>query len=77
MGESAAGGAEHEHARQHAVDGHPRFALAEYRPGAGYERAELTAMMPAHHARMTRLMQMHRDMVGNMKSYGSVARGGP
>jgi hypothetical protein len=29
---------------------------------------ELKAMMPAHHARMTRLMQMHRDMMGRMKS---------
>jgi hypothetical protein len=28
---------------------------------------ELKAMMPAHHARMTRLMQMHRDMMGRMK----------
>jgi hypothetical protein len=28
----------------------------------------LKAMMPAHHARMTRLMQMHRDMMGRMKS---------
>jgi hypothetical protein len=29
---------------------------------------ELKAMMPAHHARMTRLMQMHRDMMRRMKS---------
>jgi hypothetical protein len=29
--------------------------------------SELKAMMPAHHARMTRLMQMHRDMMGRMK----------
>jgi hypothetical protein len=29
---------------------------------------ELKATMPAHHARMTRLMQMHRDMMGRMKS---------
>ncbi|MDQ3699240.1 MAG: hypothetical protein M3373_14645 [Gemmatimonadota bacterium] len=29
---------------------------------------ELKAMMPAHHARMTRLMQMHRDMMERMKS---------
>lgn len=28
---------------------------------------ELKAMMPAHHARMMRLMQMHRDMMGKMK----------
>ena len=28
---------------------------------------ELKTMMPAHHARMTRLMQMHRDMMGRMK----------
>lgn len=28
---------------------------------------ELEAMMPGHHARMTRLMQMHRDMMGRMK----------
>jgi hypothetical protein len=27
----------------------------------------LKAMMPAHHARLTRLMQMHRDMMGRMK----------
>lgn len=27
---------------------------------------ELKAMMPAHRARMTRLMQMHRDMMGRM-----------
>ena len=27
---------------------------------------ELETMMPAHHARMTRLMQMHRDMMGRM-----------
>ena len=27
---------------------------------------ELKAMMPSHHARMMRLMQMHRDMVGGM-----------
>ena len=27
---------------------------------------ELEAMMPAHHARMTCLMQMHRDMMGRM-----------
>ena len=30
--------------------------------------AELKTMMPAHHARMTRLMQMHRDMMAKMKS---------
>ena len=30
--------------------------------------AELKNMMPAHHARMTRLMQMHRDMMAKMKS---------
>ena len=30
--------------------------------------AELKAMMPAHHARMRRLMQTHRDMMGKMKS---------
>lgn len=29
--------------------------------------AELKAMMPAHHARMQRLMEMHRDMMGKMK----------
>ena len=29
--------------------------------------SELKAMMPAHHARMTRLMQMHRDMMGRMQ----------
>ena len=29
--------------------------------------AELKTMMPAHHARMTRLMQMHRDMMAKMK----------
>ena len=29
---------------------------------------ELKVMMPAHHARMTRLMQMHRDMMAKMKS---------
>jgi hypothetical protein len=28
---------------------------------------ELKSAMPAHHARMTRLMQMHRDMMKNMK----------
>ena len=28
---------------------------------------ELREMMPAHHARMTRLMQMHRDMMGSMR----------
>jgi hypothetical protein len=28
---------------------------------------ELKSAMPAHHARMTRLMQMHRDMTKNMK----------
>jgi hypothetical protein len=30
--------------------------------------AELKATMPAHHARMTRLMQMHRDMMARTKS---------
>ena len=30
--------------------------------------AELKAMMPAHHTRMRRLMQMHRDMMRSMKS---------
>lgn len=29
--------------------------------------AELKSMMPRHHARMMRLMQMHRDMMGKMK----------
>lgn len=29
---------------------------------------ELKAMMTAHHARMMRLMQMHRDMMGRKKS---------
>lgn len=29
--------------------------------------AELKVMMPAHHVRMTRLMQMHRDMASRMK----------
>lgn len=29
--------------------------------------AELEAMMPAHHARMMRLMQMHQAMMGGMK----------
>ena len=29
--------------------------------------AELKAMMPAHNVRMTRLMQMHRDMASKMK----------
>ena len=28
---------------------------------------DLKAMMPAHHARITRLLQMHRDMMGKMK----------
>jgi hypothetical protein len=28
---------------------------------------ELREMMPAHHARMTRLMQMHRDMMGRVR----------
>ena len=28
---------------------------------------QLKAMMPAHHARMMRLMQMHRDMMARMK----------
>lgn len=30
--------------------------------------AELKAVMPSHRGRMTRLMQMHRDMVRKMKS---------
>ena len=30
--------------------------------------AELEAMMPAHHARMRRLMEMHRDMMAKMKA---------
>lgn len=29
--------------------------------------AELKALMPPHHARVMRLMQMHRDMMGSMK----------
>ena len=29
--------------------------------------SELREMMPAHHARMTRLMQMHRDMMARMR----------
>ena len=29
--------------------------------------SELREMMPAHHARMTRLMRMHRDMMGRMR----------
>lgn len=28
---------------------------------------DLKVMMPAHHARITRLLQMHRDMMGKMK----------
>ena len=28
---------------------------------------DLKATMPAHHARITRLLQMHRDMMGKMK----------
>ena len=28
---------------------------------------ELGAFMPGHHARMTRLMEMHRSMMGNMR----------
>ena len=28
---------------------------------------DLKTMMPAHHARITRLLQMHRDMMGKMK----------
>jgi hypothetical protein len=28
---------------------------------------QLKAMMPAHHARVTRLMEMHRDMMGRMQ----------
>ena len=31
------------------------------------DAAALKSMMPAHHARMMRLMQMHRDMMGKMK----------
>jgi hypothetical protein len=31
------------------------------------DAAALKSMMPAHHARMMRLMQMHRDMMGEMK----------
>jgi hypothetical protein len=34
----------------------------------GMSAPELKAMMPAHHARMTRLMQMHRDMMARMRS---------
>jgi hypothetical protein len=30
--------------------------------------SDLTAMMPAHHARITRLLTMHRDMMGKAKS---------
>lgn len=33
----------------------------------GMSGSELKAIMPAHHARLTRLMQMHRDMMGRMK----------
>jgi hypothetical protein len=29
--------------------------------------SDLNAMMPAHHARISRLLQMHRDMMGKMK----------
>lgn len=29
--------------------------------------AELKALMPAHHARVTRLLQAHREMLGRMK----------
>jgi hypothetical protein len=32
---------------------------------------ELKAMMPAHHTRMTRLMQMHRDMMRRMAGAGA------